>query len=591
MILPCLNKRAKGANAALKIAGYNWRMKFLPSQLYYFLRHRPSRVQLLSLFRFLLILTGVIALYSILFHYIMAWEGRSFSWITGFYWTLTVMSTLGFGDITFHSDLGRLFSIIVLLTGIVLLLVLLPFTFIEFFYAPWVKAQSEARAPTRLPEKSHGHVIITSLDAVTRALIKRLELFHYPYVLLVADRDEALRLHDLGYAVVRGDLDSPETYRRIQVENAALVATSNNDMMNTNVAFTVREVSESVPIVSTANASASIDILYLAGCNYVFRLGEMMGQALSRRVSGGDTLAHVIGEFEELVIAEAAVRDTPLVGKQLRHSRLREDTGILVLGVWLRGQYENAGPDTVITADTILVLAGSAAQMQRYNELYYHQRNHEKPVVILGGGRVGRATARTLLERGLDYRIVDKLPERIRDPEKYVLGDAADLSVLEKAGIRETDTVVVTTNDDNTNIYLTIYCRRLRPDIQIISRATLERNVETLHRAGADFVMSYASMGTNEIMRFLDRGDILMVAEGLGIFKVKTPKALHGKSIAAAAIRQETGCTVIALKHHDDTIINPDPQTLLFSQMEMVLIGAANAEDVFLRRYQPVEDG
>ncbi|HUM72531.1 MAG TPA: potassium channel protein, partial [Chloroflexota bacterium] len=68
-------------------------MKFLPSQLYYFLRHRPSRVQLFSLFRFLIILTAVITLYSILFHYIMDWEGRSFSWITGFYWTLTVMST------------------------------------------------------------------------------------------------------------------------------------------------------------------------------------------------------------------------------------------------------------------------------------------------------------------------------------------------------------------------------------------------------------------------------------------------------------------------------------------------------------------
>ncbi len=565
-------------------------MKFLPSQLYYFLRHRPSRVQLLSLFRFLLILTGVIALYSILFHYIMAWEGRSFSWVTGFYWTLTVMSTLGFGDITFHSDLGRLFSIIVLLTGIVLLLVLLPFTFIEFFYAPWVKAQSEARAPTRLPEKSHDHVIITALDVVTMALIKKLQLFQYPYVLLVPDLNEALQLHDLGYTVVRGDLDNPETYRRIQAEHAALVATSNNDMMNTNVAFTVREVSERVPIVATASASASIDILYLAGCNYVFRLGEMMGQALSRRVSGGDTLAHVIGEFENLVIAEAAVRDTPLVGKQLRHSRLREDVGIVVLGVWVRGKYENAGADTVIAADTILVLAGSAEQINRYNELYYHDRINEDPVIILGGGRVGRATARALQERGLDYRIVEKLPERIRDPEKYVLGDAAELAVLEKAGIKQADTLVVTTNDDNTNIYLTIYCRRLRPDMQIISRATLERNVETLHRAGADFVMSYASMGANAIMGFLDRGDILMVAEGLSLFKVKTPKALHGKSIAEAEIRQETGCTVVAVTLNGTTLINPDPHTQLGAQMELVLIGTTKAEDAFLRQYQPLED-
>lgn len=563
-------------------------MKFLPSQLYYFLGHRPSRVQLFSLFRFLAILVGIVILYSILFHYIMAWEGRSFSWVTGFYWTLTVMSTLGFGDITFQSDLGRIFSITVLLTGIVLLLVLLPFTFIEFFYAPWVKTQAEARAPTRLPEKSYGHIIITSLDAVTRSLIKKLHLFQYPYVLLVADLDEALRLHDLGYTVVRGELDNPDTYRRIRVENAELVATTSNDMVNTNVAFTVREVSENVPTIATANASASIDILYLAGCNHVFHLGEMMGQALSRRVTGGDTLAHVIGEFEQLLIAEAAVGDTPLVGKQLRHSRLREEVGIVVLGVWERGRYENAGPNTMITAGTVLVLAGTAGQIKHYNELFYHRRNHEEPVIIIGGGRVGRATASALSERGLDYRIVEKLPERIRNMDNYVLGDAAELSILEQAGIKETDSVVISTNDDNTNIYLTIYCRRLRPNIQIISRATLERNVETLHRAGADFVMSYASMGSNAIMSFLDRGDILMVAEGLGIFKVKAPKALHGKSIAEAAIRQETGCTVIVLKRKDATIINPAPGEQITAETEIMLIGTAESEDRFLRQYHPM---
>lgn len=43
---------------------------------------------------------------------------------------------LGFGDITFTSDLGRLFSIIVMLSGVVFLLIVFPFTFIQFFYAP-----------------------------------------------------------------------------------------------------------------------------------------------------------------------------------------------------------------------------------------------------------------------------------------------------------------------------------------------------------------------------------------------------------------------------------------------------------------------
>ena len=88
---------------------------------------------------FLLFTTVLVALFSIVFHQIMAYEGRDYSYITGVYWTLTVMSTLGFGDITFTSDIGKLFSIIVLVSGIILIMIVMPFTFIRFVYQPWIE--------------------------------------------------------------------------------------------------------------------------------------------------------------------------------------------------------------------------------------------------------------------------------------------------------------------------------------------------------------------------------------------------------------------------------------------------------------------
>jgi hypothetical protein len=59
-------------------------MKFLVSQLLYFLRDRPSRVNLFALLRFLAVLLAMVTLYSVAFHYLMAYEGRQESWITGF---------------------------------------------------------------------------------------------------------------------------------------------------------------------------------------------------------------------------------------------------------------------------------------------------------------------------------------------------------------------------------------------------------------------------------------------------------------------------------------------------------------------------
>lgn len=91
-------------------------MKYFPSLFLHYLRNRATRRNLWVLMQFLATLIAMVTVYSVLFHYLMACEGRQYSWITGVYWTLTVMSTLGFGDITFHTDLGLLFSIIVLLS-------------------------------------------------------------------------------------------------------------------------------------------------------------------------------------------------------------------------------------------------------------------------------------------------------------------------------------------------------------------------------------------------------------------------------------------------------------------------------------------
>lgn len=561
-------------------------MKFLPALFSYFAQNRGSRRNLLLLGRFLLAFLALVVAYSTTFHFIMAHEGRDFSWVTGFYWTLTVMSTLGFGDITFESDLGRIFSMVVLLSGVMYLLVLLPFTFIEFFYAPWMRAQQMSRTPRRLPQGMSGHILLTHLDPVTEALIPKVEQYGYRYTLIVEKLEDALRLHDQGYRVVLGDLDDPETYRACRVDAAALVVSTADDPANTNVAFTVREQSASVPVVTTASREASVDILELAGSTRVFRLADMMGQTLARRIIGCDAMAHEVGRFDDLVIAEASVLGTPLVGKTLAESRLREMIGTTVVGIWERGAFHSPGPDTQLTGQSVLILAGTPAQIQNYNAMFCIYHHSTGGIVIIGGGRVGRAVARALRERGIDCLIVEAESSRIRSAEGYVHGDAAELAVLQKAGVETAPAVIVTTRDDDTNIYLTLYCRKLRPDLQIISRATHERNVGTLHRAGADFVMSYASMGSNAILNMLKDSEVLMLSEGLDVFRVEAPPTLVGKSLSDSGIRNETGCSVIGIVTRDGAMTaNPEPSAVLEAGSQIILIGSDSAEAAFLARH------
>ena len=149
----------------------------------------------------------------------------------------------------------------------------------------------------------------------------------------------------------------------------------------------------------------------------------------------------------------------------------------------------------------------------------------------------------------------------------------------------ETPTVVVTTHDDDMNVYLTLYCRRLRPGIQIISRCTLDRNIDTLHRAGADFVMSYASMGSNAIFNLLRREDVLLLAEGLSALEMNIPPSLAGRTLGQTAIRETTGCNVVAIDTSDGLIVNPPTDTRLPLGARIIVIGGADEEERFLQRF------
>jgi Trk K+ transport system NAD-binding subunit len=560
-------------------------MKYLSSQIIFLLQNRRTRRNIRSLAEFILILSLFISAYSFLFHLIMGLEGRKYSLITGFYWTLTVMSTLGFGDITFQSDLGMAFSIFVLLSGIIFLLVMLPFTFIQFFYAPWLEAQSKSRAPRHLPEEIANHVIITDYDPIAISLVERLRQYGHDYVILIPEVQQALDLLDQGYKVLVGELDDADTYHRAHVTKAALVVAVNNDMKNTSIAYTVREIAPDVPIAANADLEDSVDILILAGCSHVFQFMNMLGQSLARRTLGARTRANIIGRFENLAIAEAPVMRTRLAGKTIKEIALRQATGITIVGLWNRGRFNLPKAETRIESSTVLVLAGSEKQLAAYDDYVGDTETVTAPVLILGGGRVGMAAAMTLREQGMAYRIVEKNPRLSKEGENYILGSAADLETLIRAGIKETPSVFITTHSDDVNIYLTIYCRRLRPDIQIISRATLDRNINVLHAAGADLVMSHASMAANTIINILTPGRVLMLTEGLNIFRCKVHPLLAGKSLLESNIRENTGCSVIAFLRHGNLHINPDPDEIMAAEDEMIMIGTADSEKSFVARY------
>jgi voltage-gated potassium channel len=553
-------------------------MKFLFSQLGYVLADKDARTNLRALLRYLLFLSALVTLYAVTFHLLKLYiEGERYSWITGFYWTLVVMTTLGLGDITFTSDLGRLFSMVVLVSGVVFLLVMLPFLFIRLFYAPWLENRVRLRAPRFVPERVSGHVIITEYDAVAVGLVGRLRADGIPYVVVEPDPAKAAHLISDGVTAVTGDNDSRETYERLRAPAARMVLANCEDTTNTNITLTVREAAPDVPIVAIAEEEDAVDVLQLSGATSVLPLKQQLGQYLSNRVGAGRPEAHVIGAIGGVEIAEIAARDTPFTGTVVRETRLRERTGLSVVGIWHRGKLLPAFPTTEILPGSVIVVAGSPPQLAALNELLPRDRP-PAPVLVIGAGKVGQAAAQALKRKGIVVYAIDRegsaLQSLANDVDKIFAGDAADRELIERAGIHDVASVLLTTNNDAMNIYLAVYCRRLNRELRIVSRITHERNVEAIHRAGADFALSYTSLGVEGVMSLLGGSPVVLLGEGIRLFEIHVPPSLANRPLAETGIGSRTGLAVVALHAGDALITRLTSETVLPKDARLVMLGS-----------------
>jgi len=447
-----------------------------------------------------------------------------------------------------------------------------------------------------LPVSFSGHVIVAGTNNIAISLAERLRQFGIPYALLVPDAQQALSLFDRHYSVVEGDLDSRQTYDNLRVDAAAMVVALYDDLKNTNIAATVREISTKVPLLGSVDHEDSVDILRLAGCNYVYHFAQILGQAMARRAFGFNMLTNTIGRFESLCIAEAPALRTPYVGKSLRETDLSGRFALNVVGVWRGKEYTPPLPETVIEAEDVLLLAGTADCLDSFDRHIGNGRQNETAMLVLGGGRVGRAAAKALEGRNIPYKVVEQDPAAIPQDtdrsgaprtwgENYVVGSAADRDVLRKGGIDTTHTIIITTHDDDLNIYLTIYCRKLRPDVQIISRANFERNVPSLYSAGASLVLSNATQAVNIITNALMPERVFALTEGLNIFKVKAPSALVGMSLLDSNLRRDTQCNVVAVRCGEKLSLPPNPAAPLQEEDELILIGTVEAERAFMAKY------
>ena len=110
--------------------------------------------------------------------------------------------------------------------------------------------------------------------------------------------------------------------------------------------------------------------------------------------------------------------------------------------------------------------------------------------------------------------------------------------MLDAAGLADATAVLLTPSDDAVNIYLSVYCRRLKPTLRLVSRIVHHRNHEAIHRAGVDFALSYSTIGAEAVMAIIEGQEFLWLGEDVDVFTEDVPEKLVNKTLGRAALAQ-----------------------------------------------------
>lgn len=545
-----------------------------------------SRRNILILVGYVVFLIVVVLIYAWIFQHMMAkYEndpGHSF--INGIYWTITTMTTLGYGDITFNSHAGQLFSAFVTISGFVFLLILVPFAIVSVVFGPWLEGILRYRPRVRLKRSAKDHVIICGWDPVTEALAKSLAANGVAYVVLMPDVEEVRRLDEARVNTVLGTPADAEVLKRVQVETARMVIANMTDPDNTNLVLTVASLC-STPVTAVVTEPERKELLAIAGAAHVVPLRETLGNYLAVRATTQGAMSHVVDSLGDLHFAEIPSHGTPFVGQSLRETGIRQRTGVSVIGIWERGRFSLPKAETRISDSMVMLLVGTEANLRALEEITGESAADDL-VVILGHGTVGSAAAAFLQRNDVPHMIVDRNVRQNTEQPNLIQGDASKQSVLEQAGVARAKGLIVTTNDDGTNVFLTLAGRHLSPRIRIVARANREENVDELYAAGADFVVSHSSVGVSILTNIVQGRQNVFLAEGVHIFWRRVPEALHGRTLAESNLRSHTGATVVAMQRDgDQVVLDVTSDAILDRSTVLILVGTSESEALFSKRF------
>jgi len=349
-----------------------------------------------------------------------------------------------------------------------------------------------------------------------------------------------------------------------------------SDQVDASIVLAAKELSPEVRVISVVEDPERERYHRLAGAALTrsSRRGRYSESLAAKVTTALQTdLGEAVAIGDSLQLAEVSVpHGSSLAGSTLAESRIGERAGVNVIGAWFNGEFDAAPPpNATLSAGTVLLVSGRSDQLERLVELTNSatRRFGAGETVVIGYGQVGRTVAEAVADADLPVTVVDR-----EDAEGVdVVGDATDPETLRAAGVEAAQTVVLALPDDTTTEFTTLVVRDLAPNTQVLARVEEAASVRKMHRAGADYVLSLATVtGRMSASTVIEGRDVLSLNQQIEVVRSRVPR-LTGRTIGRANVREATGCTVIAIERDDETVTEIGPDTRIEPDDELVVVG------------------
>ena len=370
------------------------------------------------------------------------------------------------------------------------------------------------------------NLIIVGAGEVGYHLAARLSQQKMDIVVIEKDQEKTARVIDtLDVQVIHGSGSSVATLKQAGIENAdMLVAVTNSDevnMISCLVASVQSKVITKIARIRNPEYSQSLGIIGENHLNIDLAINpefELVNM-LARLVEIPD--ATDVVEFAEGRVRITGIKVDPnsyVVGKKLRHLTRENEQHDIIIAALFRGDKIIIPRGNDIIENNDLVYAVTESKKIAAVTNYFKERARKiSLIMILGGGDIAVELAQRLEKKGITIKLIENDEQRceaIADKLKKTIvlrGNGTDQELLEEENIKDVDVFIAISEDEQTNILVSLLAKRLgaKKVISLINNLSYTSLVSNI---GVDTVVSPHLSAINRILQFIRKGKVLSVA-------------------------------------------------------------------------------